>query len=125
MGRWFHYVGWTGSRSGAMRSAQFGHTTVVFASGDKEYSAPCPQGWRPGEPRPVLRDADKVSATFEGGSWAAGGCPVKGTLRHGTFMLHQVTPLMWHLNEALGTLQSRGQLPRLYRGLGGVVLDSA
>eukprot|EP00756_Hemistasia_phaeocysticola_P035552 Hpha_TRINITY_DN16592_c3_g7::TRINITY_DN16592_c3_g7_i1::g.133094::m.133094 len=120
----------------AMRSSQNGIESVslkVTASGptDGVYSHGCPDGWATHTPLPPLsREGGEGKATWTGDKWLVLDLPLAAEaevkLEHGTFMLWQVTPLMWYLEKALFEFRGREGCftkGRLYRGLAGVNLD--
>eukprot|EP01065_Artemidia_motanka_P018567 TRINITY_DN2188_c2_g1_i1.p1 TRINITY_DN2188_c2_g1~~TRINITY_DN2188_c2_g1_i1.p1 ORF type:complete len:1845 (+),score=535.42 TRINITY_DN2188_c2_g1_i1:194-5728(+) len=122
----------------AMRNTQQGrHAIHLQVGGDKKYAAKCPQNWLPSQRLPPLRCTDGGSAQWDSQcrSWMVaerGGpsTPVPPeadvTFEIGTLMLHQVKPLLQHLDIAIHHLRPvSGECPqRLYRGLAGVQLDA-
>eukprot|EP00756_Hemistasia_phaeocysticola_P043319 Hpha_TRINITY_DN17021_c1_g1::TRINITY_DN17021_c1_g1_i3::g.166880::m.166880 len=120
----------------AMRSAQAGDTSlVVTVSGsgrcDGRYEAHFPCGWSPGDSA-VAKSASGVAAAWrpDKDRWEVSGellAEGEVSVSLGTFMLRQVTPLMWYLEQALqgGRGALRRESRRLYRGLLGVQLDAA
>eukprot|EP00756_Hemistasia_phaeocysticola_P056901 Hpha_TRINITY_DN33545_c0_g1::TRINITY_DN33545_c0_g1_i1::g.171004::m.171004 len=120
----------------AMRSAQNEDTSLVLqvtnADGfNGRYEAAYPWGWAPGRPvAPQSASGDVARWCEERSAWMVNETPLPAgaevTLGMGTFMLRQVTPLMWYLEHALQELvkeAGRRTPNRLYRGLAGVTLD--